>query len=83
MEVGAHHPRRDPAFEGAGFRPGGAGRWGRAGVRIMTRELLPNIMAPLLVAATLKVAAAVLLESYISYLRVWRAATTRQLGGIC
>jgi peptide/nickel transport system permease protein len=41
---------------------------GAGGVRIMTRELLPNIMAPLFVAATLKVAAAVLLESYISYL---------------
>jgi peptide/nickel transport system permease protein len=41
---------------------------GAGGARIMTRELLPNIMAPLLVAATLKVAAAVLLESYISYL---------------
>jgi peptide/nickel transport system permease protein len=41
---------------------------GASGARIMVRELLPNIMAPLLVAATLKVAAAVLLESYISYL---------------
>jgi peptide/nickel transport system permease protein len=41
---------------------------GAGGVRIMMRELLPNIIAPLLVAATLKVAAAVLLESYISYL---------------
>jgi peptide/nickel transport system permease protein len=41
---------------------------GAGGVRIMVRELMPNIMAPLLVAATLKVAAAVLLESYISYL---------------
>ena len=41
---------------------------GAGGVRIMLRELMPNIMAPLLVAATLKVAAAVLLESYISYL---------------
>jgi peptide/nickel transport system permease protein len=41
---------------------------GASSVRIMVRELLPNIMAPLLVAATLKVAAAVLLESYISYL---------------
>jgi peptide/nickel transport system permease protein len=36
--------------------------------RIMFRELLPNIAAPLLVAATLNVAAAVLMESYISYL---------------
>lgn len=41
----------------------GAGR-----MRIMFQELLPNIAAPLLVAATLKVAAAVLMESYISYL---------------
>jgi peptide/nickel transport system permease protein len=41
---------------------------GAGGARIMIRELMPNIMAPLLVAATLKVAAAVLLESYISYL---------------
>ncbi|MFI4982053.1 MAG: ABC transporter permease [Nevskiales bacterium] len=36
--------------------------------RIMFHELLPNIAAPLLVAATLNVAAAVLMESYISYL---------------
>jgi peptide/nickel transport system permease protein len=36
--------------------------------RIMMHELLPNIMAPVLVAATLKVATAVLLESYISFL---------------
>ncbi len=36
--------------------------------RIMFLELLPNIAAPLLVAATLNVAAAVLMESYISYL---------------
>jgi len=36
--------------------------------RIMFFELLPNIAAPLLVAATLNVAAAVLMESYISYL---------------
>jgi peptide/nickel transport system permease protein len=36
--------------------------------RIMFQELLPNIAAPLLVAATLKVASAVLIESYISYL---------------
>jgi len=41
----------------------GASSW-----RIMTAELLPNIMASVLVAATLKVATAVLMESYISYL---------------
>ncbi|MCC7281667.1 MAG: ABC transporter permease [Acetobacteraceae bacterium] len=36
--------------------------------RIMLVELAPNAMAPILVAATLKVASAVLIESYISYL---------------
>ncbi|MDX3924619.1 MAG: ABC transporter permease [Shinella sp.] len=41
----------------------GASDW-----RIMIVELLPNILAPVLVAATLKVAAAVLMESYISFL---------------
>ncbi len=41
---------------------------GAGPVRIMVRELLPNAMAPILVAATLKVASAVLMESYISYL---------------
>lgn len=41
---------------------------GASAGRIMFRELLPNIAAPLLVAATLRVASAVLAESYISYL---------------
>ncbi len=41
---------------------------GATGSRIMLRELAPNIMAPVLVAATLKVATAVLMESYISFL---------------
>ena len=41
---------------------------GASNTRIMLKELLPNTMAPILVAATLKVASAVLMESYISYL---------------
>lgn len=41
----------------------GASNW-----HIMLVELLPNVMAPVLVAATLKVATAVLMESYISFL---------------
>jgi peptide/nickel transport system permease protein len=36
--------------------------------RIMFKELLPNSLAPVLVSATLKVATAVLMESYISFL---------------
>jgi peptide/nickel transport system permease protein len=35
---------------------------------IMLRELLPNMMAPIIVAATLNVARAILMESYMSYL---------------
>ena len=42
---------------------------GASSSRIMLREMTPNVMAPVLVAATLKVATAVLMESYISYLR--------------
>jgi peptide/nickel transport system permease protein len=41
---------------------------GASGFRIMFRELLPNAMAPVLVSATLNVANAVLMESYISFL---------------
>lgn len=41
---------------------------GIGGGRIMLREIAPNVVAPVLVAATLKVSAAVLTESYISYL---------------
>src|SRR6202022_2017054 len=42
--------------------------FGSSNLRIMFRELVPNAMAPILVAATLNVAKAILLESYVSYL---------------
>jgi peptide/nickel transport system permease protein len=41
---------------------------GASDFRIMFKEILPNAMAPVLVAATLQVAYAILSESYISYL---------------
>ncbi|CAN7434096.1 ABC transporter permease [Bosea sp. LjRoot9] len=41
---------------------------GSSNVRIMFRELLPNAVAPIVVAATLNVAHAILAESYISFL---------------
>jgi len=41
---------------------------GAKDVRIMFRELLPNAIAPIVVAATLSVAHAILMESYISFL---------------
>ncbi len=42
--------------------------FGASNRRIMFRELLPNAIAPIVVAATLNVAHAILAESYISFL---------------
>ena len=41
---------------------------GASDIRIMFRELLPNAVAPIVVAATLNIAHAILSESYISFL---------------
>lgn len=41
---------------------------GASDMRIMFRELLPNAVAPIVVAATLNIAHAILSESYISFL---------------
>lgn len=46
-----------------------AGRMlGLSNMHIMFRELLPNLVGPIIVAATLTVARAILLEAYISFL---------------
>ena len=47
----------------AAARMAGAPSW-----RIVARQILPNTLAPILVAATLNTANAILLESYISFL---------------
>jgi peptide/nickel transport system permease protein len=47
----------------AAARMAGAPAW-----RIVLRQILPNTLAPVLVAATLNTANAILLESYISFL---------------
>ena len=41
---------------------------GSTPLRIMSRELLPNVLGPIMVVATLIVARGILLESYVSYL---------------
>ena len=41
---------------------------GSSDARIILRELLPNAVAPIVVAATLNVARAILLEAYVSFL---------------
>ncbi|MBU2963638.1 ABC transporter permease [Citreicella sp. C3M06] len=53
---------RDQDFVQAARMLGLSGRW------IMFRELLPNAIGPIIVAATLTVARAILLEAYISFL---------------
>ena len=53
---------KEQEFVQAAFALGASGR------RIMLRELLPNAISPVLVSATLNVANAVLMESYISFL---------------
>ena len=45
-----------------------AGSLGASDSRIIVRELLPNAVAPIVVAATLNIAHAILAESYISFL---------------
>lgn len=46
-----------------------AGRMlGLSGTHIMFREILPNVVGPIIVAATLTVARAILLEAYVSFL---------------
>lgn len=42
--------------------------YGAGNMRVMLREILPNAIAPIIVAATLNVANAILAESYISFL---------------
>jgi len=46
----------------------GARAIGASRVRIMTRYLLPNVLAPIIVIATVNVAGAILLESSLSFL---------------
>ncbi|MBT9384299.1 ABC transporter permease [Pseudooceanicola sp. CBS1P-1] len=53
---------RNQDFVQAAHMLGLTGRW------IMFRELLPNAIGPIIVAATLTVARAILLEAYISFL---------------
>jgi len=53
---------REQDFVAAAIASGSTSR------RIMFREMLPNAMGPIIVAATLIVARAILLESYVSYL---------------
>ncbi|MDD8021725.1 MAG: ABC transporter permease [Paracoccaceae bacterium] len=53
---------RNQDFVQAAHMLGLSGRW------IMFRELLPNAIGPIIVAATLTVARAILLEAYISFL---------------
>lgn len=56
--------------------------FGASNKRIMFRELLPNAVAPIVVAATLNVAHAILAESYISFLGYGIQAPTPSWGNM-
>jgi len=53
---------------------------GVPGTRIMRRHVLPNVMGPVLVLATLQVGTAILIEATLSYLGVGVPATSPSLG---
>ena len=53
---------------------------GVPGGRIMRRHVLPNVMGPVLVLATLQVGTAILIEATLSYLGVGVPATSPSLG---
>ncbi len=53
---------------------------GVAPLRIMFRHVLPNVMGPVLVLATIQVAAAILTEATLSFLGVGVPATSPSLG---
>ncbi len=51
-------------------------------IRIMSRHILPNIMAPVIVRATLDIAIAILAESSLSFLGMGITPPTPTWGGI-
>jgi peptide/nickel transport system permease protein len=53
---------------------------GVAPLRIMRRHVLPNVMGPVMVLATLQVATAILIEATLSFLGVGVPPTSPSLG---
>lgn len=53
---------------------------GVSGLRIMRRHVLPNVMGPVMVLATLQVGTAILIEATLSFLGVGVPATSPSLG---
>ncbi len=53
---------------------------GVSGVRIMRRHVLPNVLGPVLVLATIQVATAIIIEATLSFLGVGAPPTSPSLG---
>ena len=79
MEVARRRRGADPCLRDRDFAVA-AELMGASDRYIMFRELLPNAVAPIVVAATLNVARAILLESYISLPRLRHSAADAELG---
>ena len=53
---------------------------GRSSLQIMMRHLLPNVLGPVLVIATINIASAILTEAALSFLGVGMPVTEPSLG---
>ncbi len=79
----AHRPRERRSRSARRSSSRRAARSAPGNVRIMFREVLPNLVAPIIVYTTLLIPANILFEAALSFLGARRAAETRRPGGRC
>ncbi len=68
--------------QGRGLRRSGARAVGNSHLRIAVRHILPNVIPPLVVQATLAIAAAVIARASLSFLG-WGSSRRRRAGAAC
>jgi peptide/nickel transport system permease protein len=78
--VRAHGARLDDGREEQGIRARPRASIGVAPIGIMRRHLLPNVLGPVLVLATINIATAIITEATLSFLGVGVPATQPSLG---
>ena len=76
----AHRARPRAVAARARVRRGLASRSGASDLRIMFREILPNLAAPIIVYASLQIPVNILIEAALSYLGVGIRPPTAELG---
>ena len=78
--VRAHGARLHAGGEEQGVHPGGACDRRLAACMIMLKHVLPNVLGPVLVLATVHIATAIITEATLSFLGVGVPPTTPSLG---